>query len=75
VNSYFANVFGPAQRVERHDEIAGKVFAAAFAAGVYVGQLRTRLGVAGYETRGPAEAAAALLAAISETRPAVGPDG
>jgi hypothetical protein len=70
VQGYFANVFGPAQRVEQHDEIAEKTFAAAFAAGVYVGQLRTRLGVTGYETRGPAEAAAALLQAISETRPA-----
>jgi hypothetical protein len=74
VHTYFANVFGPAQRMETHDEIAGRVFAAAFAAGVYVGQLRTRLGVTGYETRGPAEAAAALLQAISATRRATDAD-
>ena len=67
VHSYFANVFGPAQRVEQHDEIARRTFAAAFAAGIFVGQLRTRLGVSGYEAAGPREAAVALLEAISRT--------
>jgi hypothetical protein len=64
VRNYFANVFGPAQRVEQHDEIAKKTFAAAFDAGVFVGQLRTRLGVPGRESSGPREAAEALLAVI-----------
>ena len=64
VRNYFANIFGPAQRVEQHDEIATKTFAAAFDAGVFVGQLRTRLGVPGRESSGPREAAEALLAVI-----------
>jgi hypothetical protein len=66
VRGYFANPFGPAQRPAVHDAIAGRVFAAAFAADVFVGQLRTRLGVSGYETRGPQEAAVALLEAIAD---------
>ena len=66
VRSYFANVFGAAQREAQHDEIARRTFAAAFAAGVFVGQLRTRLGVAGFETTGPQEAAVALLRLVSE---------
>jgi hypothetical protein len=66
VRNYFANVFGAAQREAQHDEIAERTFAAAFTAGVFVGQLRTRLGVAGHETTGPQEAAAALLQLVSE---------
>ena len=58
---YFANIFGPAQRVAEHEVLARRTFEAAFAAGVYVGQLRTRLGIAGYETEGPRAAALALL--------------
>jgi len=33
-----------------------------------VGQLRTRLGIKGYETEGPREAAQALFALISELK-------
>jgi hypothetical protein len=66
---YFANVFGPAQRVEAHDELARRTFAAAYAAGVTVGQLRTRLGIAGYEAEGPREAALALLDLIARRAP------
>jgi hypothetical protein len=69
VSSYFANVFGPAQRPAVHDAIAQNVFAAAYAAGIYVGQLRTRLAVPGYESSGPREAAAALLQLIAQKRP------
>jgi hypothetical protein len=65
VHSYFANIFGPPQYRELHEELATKVFQAAFGRGVYVGQLRTRLGIPGYETAGPQEAAKALLAVIS----------
>jgi hypothetical protein len=68
VRSYFANIFGPAQRVEQHDEIARRTFAAAFAAGVFVGQLRTCLGVQGRESSGPREAAEALLSLIQQRR-------
>jgi hypothetical protein len=62
---YFANIFGPAQRVKAHDELARRTFTAAYAAGVTVGQLRTRLGLAGFESEGPRQAALALLDLIA----------
>ena len=64
-STYFANVFGAAQRREQHETIAQKVFAAALGAGVFVGQLRTRLGIEGFGTLGPQEAAVALLRLIA----------
>ena len=67
VKSYFANVFGPAQRPVAHDEIARRTFEAAFARQMFVGQMRTQLGIAGYESSGPQEAAAALLAVMSRS--------
>jgi len=63
--SYFANPFGPAQRQAQHEALAQTTFAAAFRAGVYVGQLRTQLGVAGAEAVGPRAAAEALLELIA----------
>ncbi len=65
VHSYFANIFGAPQYKELHEAAAAKVFQAAFAHGVYVGQLRTRLGIAGCEANGPAEAAHALFKIIA----------
>jgi hypothetical protein len=65
VANYFANVFGAAQRPAQHDVLAGRTFEAAFAAGTFVGQLRTRLALPGYESEGPRSAAAALLELIS----------
>jgi hypothetical protein len=62
---YFANPFGAAQREQEHEAIAGRTFAAAFDAGVFVGQLRTRLGIEGFAATGPHEAAAALLDQIA----------
>ncbi|HMK93601.1 MAG TPA: phosphoenolpyruvate carboxykinase, partial [Thermoleophilia bacterium] len=66
VANYFANVFGPAQRPAQHDVLAERTFAAAFAAGTFVGQLRTRLALPGFETDGPRAAAAALLELITD---------
>lgn len=66
VHSYFANIFGAPQYRELHEKLAEKTFRTAFAAGVYVGQMRTRLGISGYETQGPQEAAKALFGLISE---------
>jgi len=60
-STYFVNPFGATQRREQHEAIAGGVFRAAFDSGAYVGQLRTRLGIEGFEQRGPQEAAVALL--------------
>jgi hypothetical protein len=67
-NSYFANPFGPAQRREQHEALAASTFAAAFDAGVFVGQLRTQLGLPGSESAGPRAAAQALLDLIAAKR-------
>lgn len=66
VHSYFANVFGPAQYRNEHEVIAGTYFDAFIKAGLFVGQIRTRLGIAGWEAHGPEEAARALLNLIEE---------
>ena len=65
VHSYFANIFGPPQYKELHEGLAARVFNAAMDSGVYVGQIRTRLGIAGSETSGPQEAARALFEVMS----------
>jgi hypothetical protein len=61
VHTYFANPFGPMQFKQRHDPLAAAFFDAMFHAGVQLGQLRTRLGIAGYEQDGPELAARALF--------------
>ncbi len=68
VHSYFANVFGPVQYRELHDKIAEKYFHAFFKANVYMGQMRTRLGLNGWERTGPHEAAKALLQTIQNLK-------
>jgi len=65
VHSYFANIFGPPQYRELHDKIAKKFFKLFFEHNIFVGQMRTRLGIAGYERKGPEEAAGALLETIN----------
>lgn len=64
VHSYFANIFGPVQYKALHETIAKKFFDAFYTKGIFVGQLRTRLGIPGYEQKGPEEAAKALLERI-----------
>lgn len=64
VHSYFANIFGPPEYKEVHDAIARKYFEAFFQKNIFVGQMRTRLGIPGYESSGPREAATALLKII-----------
>jgi hypothetical protein len=61
VHTYFANIFGPLQYRSLHDEIARRFFDHFFERGLFVGQLRTRLGIAGWERKGPEEAARGLL--------------
>ncbi|MCP4715591.1 MAG: phosphoenolpyruvate carboxykinase [Deltaproteobacteria bacterium] len=61
VHSYFANIFGPTQYKDTHDEIAKVFFKAFFSKEIFVGQIRTRLGIAGYEASGPESAAQKLL--------------
>ncbi len=66
VHSYFANIFGPPQYEELHEKLAKKYFKALFDSGVRIAQLRTRLGIPGFETKGPESAAEALLEIISK---------
>ncbi|NOY87385.1 MAG: phosphoenolpyruvate carboxykinase [Deltaproteobacteria bacterium] len=65
-HSYFANIFGPPQYREVHEELAVRTFDAAFTSGIFVGQMRTRLAVPGFETEGPRLVAKALLELITE---------
>lgn len=65
VHSYFANIFGPPQYKELHEKLAARTFEAAFKTGVFIAQMRTRLGIPGYEAKGPKEAAQALFTLIS----------
>ena len=62
--SYFANPFGAPQFRELHEGLARRTFEAAYAAGVYVGQIRTRLAIPGMEAEGPHAVAQALLTAL-----------
>ncbi|MFP4466946.1 MAG: phosphoenolpyruvate carboxykinase [Candidatus Goldiibacteriota bacterium] len=64
VNSYFANIFGPPAYKELHDSLAEEFFEAFFKKDTYVGELRTRLGIPGFERKGPEQSAKALLETI-----------
>ncbi len=64
VSTYFANPFGPIQFKDMHEKIARAYFESLFKKKVVVGQLRTRLGIRGYEMKGPQEAAKALFEVI-----------
>jgi hypothetical protein len=67
VHSYFANIFGPPEYKCEHELIASKFFDAFFKNKVFVGQMRTRLGIVGYEASGPREAALELLKIVGVT--------
>ncbi|NLA58077.1 MAG: phosphoenolpyruvate carboxykinase [Firmicutes bacterium] len=64
VYTYFANPFGAPQKREQHHSLARKYLEIMMGQGVKVGQLRTQLGIKGFEVAGPELAAKALLAAI-----------
>lgn len=64
VHTYFANIFGPPEYRDVHEEISARYFEAFFRNNVFVGQMRTRLGIQGYESSGPREAALELLRII-----------
>jgi len=65
VNSYFANIFGPVQYIEKHDKVAKDFFEQFYKNGTFVGQIRTQLGIDGMEQIGPEIAARELLKLIS----------
>jgi len=64
IHNYFANIFGPPQYKKLHEQIADHYFRHFFENNIFVGQIRTRLGLSGWETKGPIEAAKALLQLI-----------
>jgi hypothetical protein len=66
--TYFVNIFGPVQYKEMHDPLAEKYFQALFDNKVIVGQIRTRLGISGFENTGPEVAAKALLELIKKKK-------
>ncbi len=66
VHTYFANPFGAPQKKQKHAVLAKKFIDSLLKSGKKVGQLRTRLGIPGYETRGPEEAAQALFQFITK---------
>ncbi|MBN2410141.1 phosphoenolpyruvate carboxykinase [candidate division KSB1 bacterium] len=67
VHTYFVNVFGAIQYKSEHDEIAKKFFKQFYKKGLYVGQMRTRLGIPGWERNGPEESARELLRLIQQS--------
>lgn len=66
VHTYFANPFGAPQKKKQHAVLAEKFIGHLLGTGKKVGQLRTRLGIPGYETKGPEEAATALFQFITK---------
>jgi len=66
VGSYFGNIFGPPQYRDLHEELAQQYFDLFFEKGVFVGQIRTQLGLPGSEIRGPEAAARALIKLITQ---------
>jgi hypothetical protein len=68
VHTYFVNVFGAVQYKSTHEEIARRYFESFFEQGLFVGQMRTRLGIPGWERKGPEEAAQALMQMIDQSR-------
>ncbi|MDO4577611.1 MAG: phosphoenolpyruvate carboxykinase [Clostridium perfringens] len=66
VESYFANPFGPVQKKEEMDLIIDKYFEDMFNNKVKVGQIKTCLGVLGFEKEGPKKAAIELFDIIEK---------
>ncbi len=62
--SYYANIFGPSQMKSEHEPLADKYFRQMFKEGIFVGQIKTQLGLSGMEQEGPKLAAKALFEEI-----------
>lgn len=65
VHTYFANPFGAPQKKKEHEKLADQFIHQLLKTGKKAGQLRTRLGISGFETKGPEEAAQALFQFIT----------
>ncbi|NIZ47276.1 hypothetical protein PVA44_01585 [Entomospira nematocerorum] len=61
VTSYFSNPFGPLQRKDQTDQLLQHYFQLMEQHHIKTGELKTRLGVPGFTTAGPREAALSLL--------------
>ncbi len=59
--NYFVNPFGVPSYLELHDKISQRFFEKMFEKKIFVGQIRTRLGIKGKEKTGPLEAAKSLI--------------
>jgi hypothetical protein len=68
VESYFANPFGAPQRKPLHEKIARNIFLGLFEQKIPVGQIRTQLGLKGFEQEGPISAAKALFQLMTARR-------
>lgn len=66
VHTYFANPFGAPQKKKQHEALAEKYVNTLAKNGKKIGQLRTRLGISGFETKGPEEAAQSLFQFITK---------
>ncbi len=66
VHTYFANPFGAPQRKQEHEICAQYYFEKMFEKGIKVGQIRTRLGIDGYEQEGPRAASLELFNVIRQ---------
>ena len=64
VTSYFANPFGPLQRKNETDTLIENYFEKMFQDNILVGQIRTCLGIEGFEKIGPEKAAKKLFELI-----------
>lgn len=65
VHTYFANPFGAPQRKAEHEVQAERYFRLMQENGIRLGQIRTRLGIGGFEQTGPRSASMALLDIIN----------
>ena len=68
VHTYFANPFGAPQRRDIHERQAKFYFDYMFKAGIKIGQVRTRLGIEGFEHIGPRAASMGLLQIIRASK-------
>ena len=66
VESYFANPFGPVQKMEDTDKLLNIFFNQLFESKVKVGEIYTQLGVSGKEKDGPRNAAMELFESITD---------
>ena len=68
VESYFANPFGPAQKMKETDLLIERYFDAMFKTNVKVGEIKTCLGIEGQEKEGPRNAAIELFEIIKKIK-------